>query len=172
MRSDGSFPNRFQGKLAMTTIERRLAALNIVLPEATLPAANYLPYIASGNLLYLSGQLPTKDGHLVCVGKLGDELTTEDGYAGARLCAINLIVQIKAAIGDLAQVRRIVRLGGFVNSTASFIDQPKVINGASDLFVGVFGDAGRHARSAVACPSLPFGAGVEVDAIVEVIGRD
>jgi len=152
----------------MTEIERRLAALNIVLPEATAPAANYVPYVASGNLLYLSGQLPMKDGKLACVGKLGGELAIEDGYAGARLCAINLMVQIKAAVGDLARVRRIVRLGGFVNSTPSFVDQPKVINGASDLFVEVFGDAGRHARSAVACPSLPFGAGVEVDAVVEV----
>ena len=154
----------------MNEIERRLAALNIVLPEATLPAANYLPYIASGNLLYLSGQLPTQNGHFACVGKLGDDLTIEDGYAGARLCAINLIAQIKAATGDLCRVQRVVRLGGFVNSTASFIDQPKVVNGASDLFVGVFGDAGRHARSAVACPSLPFGVGVEVDAIVEIAG--
>ena len=155
----------------MTEIERRLAALNIVLPEAILPAANYLPYVASGSLLYLSGQLPSKDGRLVCIGKLGADLSIEDGYAGARLCAINLIAQIKAAIGDIARVRRIVRLGGFVNSTPLFVDQPKVINGASDLFVEVFGEAGRHARSAVACPSLPFGAGVEVDAIVEIAGR-
>ena len=155
----------------MTTPEQRLAALGIVLPEATLPAANYLPSVTAGSLLYLSGQLPIKDGRLACVGKLGDNLTIEEGYAAARLCAINLMVQIKAAVGDLARVRRIVRLGGFVNSTPSFVDQPKVINGASDLFVEVFGDAGRHARSAVACPSLPFGAGVEVDAIVEVDGR-
>jgi enamine deaminase RidA (YjgF/YER057c/UK114 family) len=104
----------------MTEIERRLAALNIVLPEATTPAANYLPYVASGNLIYLSGQLPMKDGKLACVGKLGGDLTIEEGYAGARLCAINLMVQIKAAVGDLSRVRRIVRLGGFVNSTPSF----------------------------------------------------
>jgi enamine deaminase RidA (YjgF/YER057c/UK114 family) len=152
----------------MTTPEQRLAALGIVLPEATLPAANYLPSVTAGSLLYLSGQLPIKDGRLACVGKLGDNLTIEEGYAAARLCAVNLIVQIKAAVGDLARLRRIVRLGGFVNSTQSFTDQPKVINGASDLFVEVFGDAGRHARSAVACPSLPFGAGVEVDAVVEL----
>ena len=155
----------------MTTPEQRLAALGIVLPEATLPAANYLPSVTAGSLLYLSGQLPIKDGRFACVGKLGDNLTIEEGYAAARLCAINLIVQIKAAVGDLARLRRIVRLGGFVNSTQSFTDQPKVINGASDLFVEVFGDAGRHARSAVACPSLPFGAGVEVDAVVEVDDR-
>lgn len=155
----------------MTDIERRLAALNIVLPEAALPAANYLPYVVSGSHLYLSGQLPAHAGRFACVGKLGDTLTIEDGYAGARLCAINLVAQIKAALGDLSRVRRIVRLGGFVNSTPSFVDQPKVINGASDLFVEIFGDAGRHARSAVACPSLPFGVGVEVDAVVEIAAR-
>lgn len=152
----------------MSAIERRLADLNISLLPAATPAANYVPYVRSGALLYLSGQLPAENGRLACVGRLGETLSIEDGYAGARLCAINLIAQIKAAVGDLDTVRRIVRLGGFVNSTAAFTDQPKVVNGASDLFVAVFGDAGRHARSAVACPSLPFGVGVEVDAIVEL----
>ena len=152
----------------MTTPEQRLAALGIVLPEATLPAANYLPSVASGSLLYLSGQLPIKDGRLACVGKLGDNLTIEEGYAAARLCAVNLIVQIKAAVGDLARLRRIVRLGGFVNSTQSFTDQPKVINGASDFLVAALGDAGRHARSAVSAASLPLGVAVEIEGIFEI----
>ena len=152
----------------MGAIDQRLAELDIQLPQAATPAANYVSFVRSGNMLYLSGQLPAKDGKLACVGRLGDTLTVEDGYAGAKLCAINLIAQIKAAVGDLDKVRRIVKLGGFVNSAPSFTDQPKVVNGASDLFVAVFGDAGRHARSAVASPALPFGAGVEVDAVVEI----
>lgn len=152
----------------MSAIEQRLAELKIALPQAATPAANYVSCVRSGNLLYLSGQLPARDGKLACVGKLGESLSIEDGYEGAKLCAINLIAQIKATVGDLDRVRRIVRLGGFVNSAPSFVDQPKVANGASDLFVAVFGDAGRHARSAVASPSLPFGVGVEVDAIVEI----
>ena len=152
----------------MGAIETRLNDLDIVLPIAAAPAANYVPYVKSGRLLVLSGQLPFKDGKLAYLGRLGDTLSIDDGYQAARLCGINLIAQIKAAIGDLDRVARVVRLGGFVNSTSDFTDQPKVVNGASDLMVEVFGDAGRHARSAVSSPSLPLGVSVEVDAIIEL----
>jgi enamine deaminase RidA (YjgF/YER057c/UK114 family) len=152
----------------MGKYESRLAELGIVLPVAAPPAANYVPFVISGALLHISGQLPFKDGKLACSGRLGEALSVEDGYQAARLCGINLIAQMKAAVGDLDRVQRIVRLGGFVNSTAAFTDQPKVVNGASDLMVEVFGPAGRHARSAVGCPSLPLGVSVEVDAVVEV----
>ncbi|MDR3440966.1 RidA family protein [Telmatospirillum sp.] len=154
----------------MSTIETRLKDLGIILPAGAAPAANYVPFVQSGNMLHLSGQLPFKDGKLAYLGRLDDTVSTEEGYEAARLCAINLIAQIKAALGDLDRVQRIVRLGGFVNSTAAFTDQPKVVNGASDLMVKVFGDAGRHARSAVGVPALPLGVSVEVDALVEVKG--
>jgi enamine deaminase RidA (YjgF/YER057c/UK114 family) len=152
----------------MGKVESRLAELGITLPAAAAPAANYVPFVRSGNQLYLSGQLPFQDGKLLHLGHLGDKVTLDEGYQAARLCAINLIAQIKAAIGDLDRVGRIVRLGGFVASTAAFTDQPKVVNGASDLMVEVFGDAGRHARSAVGAPSLPLGVCVEVDAVVDL----
>jgi enamine deaminase RidA (YjgF/YER057c/UK114 family) len=151
----------------MTSIAQKLSELNISVPEAAAPAANYVPYMRSGNLLFISGQLPFENGQLIHKGRLGENVSIEDGYKAARQCAINIIAQIKAA-GGLEKVARIVRLGGFVNSTADFTDQPKVVNGASDLFVAVFGDAGRHARAAVGSPSLPLGVAVEVDAIVEL----
>jgi enamine deaminase RidA (YjgF/YER057c/UK114 family) len=151
----------------MTSIAQKLSELNITVPDAAAPAANYVPYMRSGNLLFISGQLPFENGQLIHKGRLGENLSIEDGYKAARQCAINIIAQIKAA-GGLEKVARIVRLGGFVNSTADFTDQPKVVNGASDLFVAVFGDAGRHARAAVGSPSLPLGVAVEVDAIVEL----
>ncbi|MDR3435621.1 RidA family protein [Telmatospirillum sp.] len=152
----------------MVKFETRLAELGITLPVASVPAANYVSSVVSGNQLILSGQLPVKDGKLAYCGRLGDGVSIEDGYQAARLCAINLIAQIKAAIGDLDRVARIVRLGGYVNCTPDFTNQPKVVNGASDLMVEVFGDAGRHARSAIGCPSLPLGVSVEVDAVVEL----
>ncbi len=152
----------------MSKVETRLAELGITLPAAAAPAANYVPFVLAGTQLFLSGQLPFQDGKLVHLGHLGDTLTVDQGYQAARLCGINLIAQIKAAVGDLDRVRRILRLGGFVAGTASFTDQPKVVNGASDLMVAVFGEAGRHARSAVGVPSLPLGVAVEVDAVVEV----
>jgi len=152
----------------MTSIAQKLSELNISVPEAAAPAANYVPYMRSGNLLFISGQLPFENGQLIHKGRLGENVSIEDGYKAARQCAINIIAQIKAA-GGLEKVARIVRLGGFVNSTADFTDQPKVVNGASDLFVAVFGDAGRHARAAVGSPSLPLGVAVEVDAVVELI---
>jgi enamine deaminase RidA (YjgF/YER057c/UK114 family) len=148
--------------------ETRIAELGIVLPDAAAPAANYVPAVISGSLLFISGQLPFKDGQLAYLGRLGDTLSGEDGYQAARLCGINLVAQIKAAVGALDRVRRIVRLGGYVSCTADFTDQPKVVNGASDLFVEIFGEAGRHARFAVGCPSLPRGVAVEVEAIVEL----
>jgi enamine deaminase RidA (YjgF/YER057c/UK114 family) len=151
----------------MASIADRLAELSIALPSAAAPAANYVPFVQSGNLLFISGQLPFDNGQLLNNGRLGENLGTEQGYLAARQCAINIIAQIKAA-GALEKVRRIVRLGGFVNSTADFIDQPQVVNGASDLFVAVFGDAGRHARAAVGVPALPRGVSVEVDAVVEL----
>src|SRR5690625_1838674 len=150
-------------------VEARLAELSITLPEAAAPVANYVPFVKSGNLIFLSGQLPMRDGKPSHIGKVGGERTAEEGQAAARNCAINLIAQLKAACdGDLDRVKRIVRLGGFVASTPDFTEQPKVVNGASDLMVEVFGDAGRHCRTAVAAPSLPMDVTVEVDAIVEI----
>jgi enamine deaminase RidA (YjgF/YER057c/UK114 family) len=151
----------------MTSITQKLSDLNITLPDAAAPAANYVPFVQSGTLLFISGQLPFDKGTLIHKGRLGENVSLEDGYQAARQCAINIIAQIKAA-GGLEKVTRIVRLGGFVNSTADFTDQPKVVNGASDLFVEVFGDAGRHARAAVGVPSLPLGVAVEIDAVVEL----
>lgn len=148
------------------TVEAKLAALGIVIPEATAPAANYVPFVISGNLLWISGQISVEDGKLM-TGKLSGDADIEAGRAAARQCAINLIAQIKAALGDLDRVSRVVKLVGFVNSAPDFIGQPKVVNGASDLFVEVFGDAGRHARSAVGVAQLPFNVSVEVEAVIE-----
>lgn len=150
-------------------IDARLAELGIDVPEAAAPVANYVGYVVSGNLVFVSGQVTLKDGKLQHIGKLGDSISVEEGQAAARLCAINIIAQLKAACGgDLDRVQRIVKLGGFVNSTPDFADQPKVINGASDLMVEVFGDKGRHARAAVSAGALPLGVAVEVDAVVEI----
>jgi len=152
----------------MGSIADRLKELSITLPNAAAPAANYVPFVQSGSMLYISGQLPFDDGQLLNNGRLGENVTTEQGYLAARQCAINIIAQIAAA-GALEKVKRVVRLGGFVNSSADFTDQPQVVNGASDLFVAVFGDAGRHARAAVGVPALPKGVSVEVDAVVELM---
>ncbi len=149
-------------------IEVKLADLGITLPEAAAPAANYVPFVKTGNHLYISGQLPMNAEGIQFKGKLGEDFTANEGAEAARLCAINLIAQMKAATGDLEKVARIVKLGGFVNSTADFGDQPAVINGASNLMVDVFGEKGRHARSAVSAVALPFGVAVEIDAIVEL----
>ncbi len=151
------------------TIDARLAELGIEIPEAAAPVANYVGFVQSGNLVFVSGQVTLKDGSPQYIGKLGDSISVEDGQAAARLCAINIIAQVKAACGgDLDRVQRVVKLGGFVNSTPDFTDQPKVINGASDLMVEVFGDKGRHARAAVSAGSLPLGVSVEVEAVVEI----
>jgi len=149
-------------------IDARLQELAITLPQAAAPAANYVPFVRTGAHLYISGQIPMGPDGLQFVGKLGETMDAETGAAAARLCAINIIAQAKAALGDLDRVARIVKLVGFVNSTGDFGDQPKVINGASDLMVAVFGDKGRHARSAVSAVSLPFGVAVEVEAVIEI----
>ena len=149
-------------------IDARLVELGVTVPAAAAPAANYVPFVLSGSMLYVSGQLPIEGGKVTSVGTLGDGVDVETGQAAAQLCALNVIAQAKAALGDLDRVVRVVKLTGFVNSAPDFGDQPKVINGASDFMVAVFGDAGRHARSAVGVASLPFGASVEVEAILEV----
>lgn len=150
-------------------IDSRLASLGITLPEAVAPVANYVPAVRSGGLVVMSGQVPIKDGTPAFKGLLGAGVSLEDGQAAARLCGINLIAQLKGVCeGDLDRVRRIVRLGVFVAATPEFADHPKVANGVSDLMVEVFGEAGRHARAAVGCASLPLGVPVEVDAMVEV----
>ena len=152
------------------TVQTRLAELGIVLPHAAAPAANYVPGVIHAGLLHISGQIPfAEDGQLIR-GRVGDDLTTKDGAAAARRCAIGLLAQMNLALGSLERVRRVVKLGVFVNSTADFTDQPKVANGASELMVALFGDAGKHARSAVGVPTLPLGAAVEIDAIVQVSG--
>lgn len=151
------------------TVDARLSELGIALPQAAGPVANYVGYVKTGNLVFVSGQITLKDGKPLYLGKLGAEISLEDGQSAAKLCATNIIAHLKAACdGDLDRVRRIVKLGGFVNSTPEFNDQPKVINGASDLMVAVFGDNGRHARAAVSVASLPLGVAVEIDAVVEI----
>lgn len=150
-------------------IDARLAELGITLPEAAAPVANYVAYVVSGNVVHVAGQLPLENGELKYAGTVGDEVSVEAGAAAARLCALNVIAQIKAACGgDLDRVTRVLKLNGFVNAPAGFKDQPKVVNGASDLMVDVFGEAGRHARSAIGMGSLPFDASVEIDAMVEI----
>ncbi len=150
-------------------VDTRLAELGIEVPEAAAPVANYVGYVRSGNLVFVSGQVPLVDGAFKFQGKVGAEYSVEEGQEAARICAINIIAQLKAACGgDLDRVRRIVKLGGFVNSTPEFTDQPKVINGASDLMVAVFGDAGKHTRAAVSAGALPLGVAVEIDAIAEI----
>lgn len=159
-------PTRME--MLMNKTATRLQALNLEIPQPVAPVANYVPFVVSGNELFISGQVSMTPSGLI-KGKLGGDLSVDQGAEAARACAINLIAQMKAALGgDLDRVKRIVRLTGFVNCTADFTDQPKVINGASDLMVAVFGEAGRHTRAAVGAPSLPLGAAVEIDAIVEI----
>jgi enamine deaminase RidA (YjgF/YER057c/UK114 family) len=151
------------------TVEQKLAAQGIVLHEPPNPVANYVPFVRTGNLLFVSGQICLgADGKLIAKGKLGAGVTVEQGNAAARGCAINLLAQVKAALGDLDKVTRVVRLGGFVNSAPDFLDGPKVLNGASDLMVAAFGDKGRHARTTVGVSSLPADAAVEVEGVFEV----
>lgn len=148
-------------------IDRKLEELGLTLPEAAAPVAAYVSVVEANGLLHLSGQLPFVDGKLV-TGRLGDGVSLEDGQDAARACGLMIVAQLKKYLGDLGRVERIVKLGVFVNSAADFTDQPKVANGASELMVALFGDAGRHARSAVGVPVLPLGAAVEVDAVVQV----
>ena len=150
-------------------VEKRLAGLGITLPKPAAPAANYVPFVVAGPLVFISGQVTVGPAGIEYVGKLGREFSVEDGQAAARLCAINLLAQLRVACGgDLDRVRRCVKLGVFVNCTADFTEQPQVANGASDLMVAALGDSGRHARAAVGAPSLPLGVAVEVDGIFEI----
>ncbi|MEO1193548.1 MAG: RidA family protein [Pseudomonadota bacterium] len=151
------------------TVDSRLAELGLEIPEASAPLANYVAWVRSGNLVTVSGQITLQGGKPQYIGKLGAELSLEEGQAAAKLCAINIIAQLRqAAEGDLDRVTRILRLGGFVNSTPDFVQQPKVIDAASDLMVAVFADKGRHSRAAVSVNSLPLGVAVEIDCLVEV----
>jgi len=151
------------------SISAQLDELDITLPRLSAPMANYVAQLISGGHLFISGQLPMEDGAVTYTGRLGAELDIEAGAAAARLCAVNLLAQASAALdGDLDRVKRLVKLGGFVAATPEFTDHPKVINGASDLMVEIFGEAGRHTRFAVGCASLPLGAAVEIDALFEV----
>jgi enamine deaminase RidA (YjgF/YER057c/UK114 family) len=150
-------------------VEAKLKELGITLKEPAKPIANYVPYVRTGNLLTVSGQICLDgDGKLVATGQLGAGVSIEDGQKAARACAISLINQVKAAIGDLDKVKQVVRLGGFINSTSGFTEGPKVMNGASDVMVAVFGDKGKHARSTVGVAALPANAAVEVEGTFEV----
>lgn len=150
------------------SIENRLTELGLVLPAPAAAIAAYVPFVQTGNLLIISGQLPLLDGKLVATGHLGQEVSLEDGQKAARQSAINLLAQAKAALGSLDRIQRVVRLGGFISCTAAFIDHAKVMNGASDVMESVFGEKGRHARTTIGVPALPLGAAVEVEAFFEV----
>jgi enamine deaminase RidA (YjgF/YER057c/UK114 family) len=152
----------------MSLIGKRLEELGIQLPPCAAPIANYVGFVRSGGMLFVSGQLCLADGVPIAKGKLGRQVTIEEGQTAARVCAINLLAQVKAALGDLDKVARVVRLGGFINSTPDFIEGSAVMNGASDLMVKIFGDRGRHARSAVGVAALPADAAVEVEGTFEV----
>jgi enamine deaminase RidA (YjgF/YER057c/UK114 family) len=149
-------------------IEARLAELKIELPKAAAPVANYVPVVIAGKTAYTSGQVTVLNGEFKYIGKLGKEFTVEEGQKAARLCGLNVIAQVKAAIGDLDKVKRVLKLTCFVNSVSEFTDQPKVAKGVSDLMVEVFGDAGKHARSAVGVNVLPLNVACEVEAIFEL----
>lgn len=152
----------------MSVIESKLAELGVTLPDAPAPAANYVPYVVAGDMVYVSGQISANADGMI-KGKLGADMEAEAGADAAKTCAISLLAQLKAACGgDIDRLVRVVKLTGFVNSTADFGDQPKVINGASDFLVAALGDKGRHARSAVSAASLPFGVAVEIEAIFQI----
>ena len=149
------------------TIDERLEELGLTLPQAAAPVAAYVPVVIDGRRAYVSGQLPFVNGELV-KGRLGESVTLDDGVAASRACGLMILAQLKAALGSLDRVEQVIKLGAFINSTAEFQDQPRIANGASELMAQVFGDAGKHARSAVGVPVLPLGAAVEVDAIVAI----
>jgi len=148
-------------------IKERLAGMGLVLPEPAAPVAAYVPVVVAGGLAHVSGQLPFIDGQLV-TGRLGEDLDVGRGYLAARACGLMILAQLRASLGSLARVEQVVKLGAFVCSTPDFTDQPRIANGASELMAALFGEAGRHARSAVGVPVLPLGAAVEVDCIVAV----
>ena len=150
------------------SVEEKLAELGLTLPQPAAPVAAYVPVVIAGGMAYVSGQVSMKDGQLI-KGRLGENMTPEEGIAAAQACGLMIVAQLKAALdGDLSRIVKIVKLGAFVSSTADFVDQPKIANGASELMVALFGEAGRHARSAVGVPVLPLGVAVEIDAIVAV----
>jgi enamine deaminase RidA (YjgF/YER057c/UK114 family) len=149
------------------SVEAKLAELGLTLPEAASPVAAYVPVVEAGGMAYVSGQVSFVNGTLM-KGRLGENLTLEQGIEAAQGCGLMILAQLKAALGSLDRVERVVKLGAFINSAGDFTDQPKVANGASELMVAVFGDAGKHARAAVGVPTLPLGCAVEVDAIVAV----
>lgn len=152
----------------MGKFESKLNEMGITLPDAPAPAANYVPYVQVGDILYVSGQI-SQDASGLIKGKLGDDVDVEAGAAAARACAVSLLAQVKAACGgDLDRLRRVVKLGGFVNSTPDFTQQPQVINGASDLMAEALGDAGKHARAAVSAASLPLGVAVEIEGVFQI----
>lgn len=151
------------------TLSAKLQELGLSLPQVAAPAANYVPYVVSGNTVYVAGQIPFLNGEKMHLGRVGDSLGVEDGVAAAQACALNILAQVNEAVdGDWSRVKRCVKLGGFVNCTPDFTDHPVVINGASNLIADVMGDAGKHARFAVGAPSLPLGVAVEIDAIFEI----
>jgi enamine deaminase RidA (YjgF/YER057c/UK114 family) len=151
------------------TIEARLKELGITLPQAAAPAANYVPYVISGSLLYISGQLPMENGKVAITGHLGDGVDVQTGQRAAELCAINILAQASAALGgDLGRITRVVKLNGFIASVPTFVEQHLVMNGASNLIATILGDAGKHARAAVGMAALPFNAAVEIDAVLEI----
>ncbi|MCI5050591.1 MAG: RidA family protein [Rickettsiales bacterium] len=153
----------------MSNIEEKLTQLGLTLPAAALPAANYLPTQTSGNLLFVSGQLPMQDGKPQFIGKVGKDVSLDDAKACAKLCGLNILAHSKLALdGDLSRIKRLIRLGVFVNATDDYTDHPQVANGVSDLMVELMGDAGKHARFAVGVSGLPFGVAVEVDATFEL----
>ena len=149
-------------------IEQRLADLGITLPTPAAPIANYVPFVVTGNLVVISGQIPLVDGKVAFTGKVGEDITPDRAKEAARACFVNLLAQLKAATGDLDRVKRVVRLGGFIAAPAAFTGHAAVMNGASDLAVEVFGDAGRHARTTIGVPSLPADAAVEVEGMFEI----
>ena len=157
------------GKAKRMTLSAKLQELGLELPAVAAPAANYVPYVISGNTVYVSGQIPFLNGEKMHLGRVGDDLNEEDGAAAAQACALNILAQVNEAVdGDWSRVKRCVKLGGFVKCTPDFTNQPVVINGASNLIADVMGDAGKHARFAVGAPSLPLGVAVEIDAVFEI----
>lgn len=153
----------------MSDVEARLKDMGFHLPKPAAPAANYVPYVIAGPMVFIAGQVPFLNGEKMHIGKLGEGFSIEDGRKAAQACALNVLAQIKTAVsGEWSRVLRCVKLGGFVNCTPAFTDHPAVINGASDIIAGALGDRGKHARFAVGAPSLPFGVAVEVDAIFEI----
>lgn len=152
----------------MSSVERKLESIGLALPELVKPVGSYIPAVQVGNLVMTSGQLPVSGGKVAFTGKLGAEVSIDDGYQAARLCILNALAAVKGVIGDLDRVERVVKVTGFVGSAEGFTDQPKVVNGASDLLTEIWGDRGTHARSAVGMFELPLGAAVEVELIVAV----